>query len=162
MPLSLLCWCWPRKPNQLLTASWKIGQLKSSCSSIQPFRKGSLDLDMVELDHEIVGLYEHCLWTLGTCMLVMGYGNMLSEQIQPQIIPAFWECTNSINWKLRHYSRFFFIHFLFEIHGGEMKDFESAFHRFSSLTFSVWIQWRIIIFFSWECLHRNKSLTCLL
>lgn len=157
MPVSLLCWFWPRKPNQLLTASWKIGQLKSSCSSTQPFRKGSLDLDMVELDHEIAGVYEHCLWTLGTCMLVMDYGNMLSEQIQPQIIPAFWECTNSIDWKIRHYSRFFFIHFLFEIRGGKIKDFESALHRFSSLTLSVWSDEHLITVANYYLFSRMPS-----
>lgn len=37
------------------------GQLKSLSSSVQPFRKGRLDLDIVELEHEIAGQYENCV-----------------------------------------------------------------------------------------------------
>jgi len=142
---------------------WKIGQLKSSCSSIQ---------GKVRSKHGWAGPWNsRSLWTLPTNIGYLHASDGLwehageSEQIQPQIIPAFCECTNLINWKIRRYSRFFFIHFLFEIHGGEMRDFESAFHRFYSLTNIQCLEWwaiivRIIIFFSWERLRRIKSLTC--
>lgn len=84
-------------------ARWEIGQLKIARSSIQPFRKGRVDWNIVE--QYIVDLRETA-YELGMYMLVMENGNLLvsPNKIKSLVSSMVWNFTNLAHLEIKEKS----------------------------------------------------------